>query len=90
MEVKPTQFPNPSPPPTHELRRVKLTSISPSLHQYTQSLDEILFTNIDITGTVLGFQLINLSANSTFQTLLRSEFAQQHQHQHQHQQHNHP
>lgn len=41
--------------------------------QFLQTLDEILFTNIDITGSVLAFIFINLASNMPFQEALRAE-----------------
>ncbi|KAL9045363.1 MAG: hypothetical protein Q9214_001576 [Letrouitia sp. 1 TL-2023] len=41
--------------------------------QFLQTLDEILFTNIDITGSVLASIFINLALNVFFQETLRAE-----------------
>ncbi|KAI9723332.1 MAG: hypothetical protein M1812_001215 [Candelaria pacifica] len=41
--------------------------------EFLETIDEILFTNIDVTSAVLAFVLINLAANSAFQEKLRSE-----------------
>lgn len=38
-------------------------------------MDELLFTNIDVTSTVLAFLLINIAANQDFQSSLREEIA---------------
>lgn len=43
--------------------------------QFLETMDELLFTNIDVTSTVLAFLLINIAANQTFQSLLRDEIA---------------
>ncbi|KAI9701261.1 MAG: hypothetical protein M1836_001931 [Candelina mexicana] len=41
--------------------------------EFLETIDEILFTNIDVTSAVLAFVLINLAANPAFQEKLRSE-----------------
>lgn len=41
--------------------------------EYLQTIDEILFTNVDVTSTVLGFLLINLATNRDCQEELRAE-----------------
>lgn len=46
--------------------------------KYLQTLDEILFTNIDVTGSVLAFLLLNLATASDFQTALRLEIQDHH------------
>ncbi|EJP64645.1 Cytochrome P450 CYP5293A1 [Beauveria bassiana ARSEF 2860] len=43
--------------------------------EFLETMDELLFTNIDVTSTVLAFLLINIAANQTFQSLLRDEIA---------------
>ena len=43
------------------------------VRQFLQTLDEILFTNIDITGSVLAFIFINTARNAPFQEELRAE-----------------
>lgn len=41
--------------------------------QFLQSLDEILFTNIDVTSTIFACVLINLARDREFQSSLREE-----------------
>jgi len=41
--------------------------------QFLQSLDEILFTNIDVTSTIFTYVLINLARDREFQSALRQE-----------------
>ena len=41
--------------------------------QFLQSLDEILFTNIDVTNTLFACVLINLARDREFQSALRQE-----------------
>lgn len=43
---------------------------------WLQSLDEILFTNLDVTSAILAFLLINLSINQAVQSELRAEILQ--------------
>jgi cytochrome P450 monooxygenase len=40
---------------------------------WLQTIDEILFTNLDVTSAILAFLLINLSINQPVQTELREE-----------------
>lgn len=40
-----------------------------------QTMDELLFTNIDVTSTVTASLLINISENQSFQAALREEIA---------------
>ncbi|GAB1196915.1 hypothetical protein APSETT444_006195 [Aspergillus pseudonomiae] len=40
---------------------------------FLETMDELLFTNIDVTSTVLAFLLINIAANQSFQSSLREE-----------------
>ncbi|RMD40324.1 hypothetical protein DV735_g4820, partial [Chaetothyriales sp. CBS 134920] len=44
-----------------------------NLTMYLQSLDEILFTNIDVTSTMFASALINLGRHGSFQDELREE-----------------
>ncbi|MCJ1381495.1 hypothetical protein MMC17_004606 [Xylographa soralifera] len=41
--------------------------------EFFQTIDEILFTNVDVTSTVLAFLLINLAATAPIQDQLRTE-----------------
>ena len=50
-----------------------LSSSHFDVRQFLQTLDEILFTNIDITGSVLAFIFINTARNAPFQEALRAE-----------------
>lgn len=43
--------------------------------QFLETMDELLFTNIDVTSTVLAFLLINIAANQSFQSSVREEIA---------------
>ncbi|KKY25509.1 putative cytochrome p450 monooxygenase [Phaeomoniella chlamydospora] len=47
--------------------------------EYLQTLDEMLFTNIDITGSVLGFIFVNMASKNSFQEKLRAEVVGQKQ-----------
>jgi cytochrome P450 len=44
--------------------------------QFLQTIDEILFTNVDVTSAVLAFLLINLAATENTQANLREEIRQ--------------
>ncbi|KJF60615.1 uncharacterized protein CIMG_11806 [Coccidioides immitis RS] len=44
-----------------------------TLDTYMQSLDEILFTNIDVTSAMMGYALISVAKNLEVQESLRSE-----------------
>ncbi|GKZ36801.1 hypothetical protein AbraIFM66950_008033 [Aspergillus brasiliensis] len=46
-----------------------------SKSEFLQTMDELLFTNIDVTSTVIAFLLINIAANPSFQSSLREEIA---------------
>ncbi|KAJ5555318.1 Cytochrome P450 [Penicillium sp. DV-2018c] len=46
-----------------------------SKEEFLQTMDELLFTDIDVTSTVIAFLLINISANQSFQSSLREEIA---------------
>ncbi|KAI9849203.1 MAG: hypothetical protein M1838_000223 [Thelocarpon superellum] len=48
-----------------------------SKQEFLETVDEILFTNIDVTSAVLAFVLINLAANRPFQDKLRTEIREQ-------------
>ena len=50
-----------------------LSSSHFDVRQFLQTLDEILFTNIDITGSVLAFIFINTARNAPFQEALQAE-----------------
>ena len=52
---------------------VALPSADCDTSQFLQTLDEILFTNIDITGSVLAFIFINTARNMQFQEALQAE-----------------
>lgn len=43
--------------------------------EFMQTMDELLFTNIDVTSTVTASLLINISENQSFQAALREEIA---------------
>ncbi|PLB38073.1 cytochrome P450 [Aspergillus candidus] len=43
--------------------------------EFLETMDELLFTNIDVTSTVIAFLLINIAANQSFQSSLREEIA---------------
>lgn len=45
--------------------------------QFLQTVDEMLFFNIDITGSIVAFILVNLASNKPFQEKLRLEIAEQ-------------
>jgi hypothetical protein len=45
--------------------------------QFLQTVDEMLFFNIDITGSIVAFILVNLAGNLPFQEKLRSEITEQ-------------
>ncbi|KAK4240420.1 cytochrome P450 [Achaetomium macrosporum] len=51
-----------------------------SLVEFLQSLDEMLYTNIDITGLVLACLLNNIAAHPDFQVRLRAEILAEKQH----------
>ncbi|RPB29333.1 cytochrome P450 [Terfezia boudieri ATCC MYA-4762] len=44
-----------------------------TLEQFLQSLDEILFTNVDVTSSIFAYVLINLARDREFQSALRQE-----------------
>ncbi len=46
-------------------------------NQFLQTIDEILFTNIDVTSAVLAFVLINLATTRSFQDKLRAEITRE-------------
>ncbi|KAK3298366.1 putative cytochrome P450 [Chaetomium fimeti] len=50
-----------------------------TLVEYLQSLDEMLYTNIDITGLVLACLLTNIASHPEFQARLRSEILEEKQ-----------
>ncbi|KAF2686196.1 cytochrome P450 CYP5293A1 [Lentithecium fluviatile CBS 122367] len=47
--------------------------------EFLQTVDEMLFANIDITGSIIAFIVVNLASNQSFQERLRVEIEKQKQ-----------
>lgn len=60
---------------THLSFRTYVAKLDMNTPQFLETMDELLFTNIDVTSTVIAFLLINIAANQSFQSSLREEIA---------------